>query len=166
MSRWLRRLEEIAPSTTAPPPAVQNVQNVQKGGTPRAQTAPAPSFERIERSERADVWTPEDWRVYYLERAAIREFDGLLPRQEADRRAWRETANRWWHEHGSRSAPGICCGCGKPVSLADAIPLPHEQRVCDANCMAAFGRRWLREAAEALARFGIPAPSGYGPADK
>jgi len=46
-----------------------------------------------------------------------------------------------------------------------AIPLPHEQRVHNADCMAAFGRRWLKEAAEALARFGIPAPLGYGPDD-
>src|SRR5262249_14858934 len=95
---------------------------------------------------RSAAWSPEDWRVYYLERAAIREYDGLLPRAEADRRAWRETANRWWHQHGSRSPPGICCGCGKPVSLADAIPLPHEQRVHNADCMTAFGRRWLKEA--------------------
>jgi hypothetical protein len=38
-----------------------------------------------------------------------------------------------------------------------------EQRVHDADCMAAFGRRWLNEAAEALARFGIPTPPGYAP---
>jgi hypothetical protein len=123
---------------------------------PSAHRSPAPS-------SASDAWTPEDWRTYYLERAAIREYDGLLPRAEADRRAWRETANRWWHTNGSRSAPGICCGCGKPVRLADAIPLPHEQRVCDADCMAAFGRKWLREAAEALAKFGIPTPPNYGP---
>jgi hypothetical protein len=121
-----------------------------------APRSPAPS-------PASTAWTAEEWRAYYLERAAIREFDGLLPRAEADRRAWRETANRWWHEHGSRSAPSLCCGCGKPVSLADAIPLPHEQHVHDADCMAAFGRRWLREAAEALAKFGIPAPPAYGP---
>jgi hypothetical protein len=109
------------------------------------------------------TWTAEDWRVYYLERAAIREYDGGLTRAEADRRAWRETANRWWHEHGSRSAPNICCGCGKPVSGADAIPLPHDQRVHNADCMSQFGRRWLNEAAEALAKFGIPTPPSYGP---
>ena len=166
MSRWLRRLEEIVPSPATPSRTVQNVQNVQKRGTPAVQTAPAPSFERIERSERVGGWTAEDWRVYYLERAAIREYDGQLPRLEADGRAWRETANRWWHEHGPRSAPGMCCGFGKPVSLGDAIPLPHEQRVHDADCMAAFGRRWLKEAAVALAGFGIPAPTGYRPDDK
>ena len=89
------------------------------------------SFSYASRTNSADShpvggWTAEDWRIYYLERAAIREYDGHLSRQEADRRAWRETANRWWHEHGSRSAPGLCAGCGRPVALADAIPLPHE----------------------------------------
>jgi hypothetical protein len=121
-----------------------------------APRSPAPS-------PASTTWTAEDWRTYYLERAAIRELDGHLSRAEADRRAWRETANRYWHQHGSRSAPSVCCGCGKPVSLAGAIPLPHDQRVHDADCMAAFGRRWLKEAAEALAKFGIPAPPAYGP---
>jgi hypothetical protein len=116
-----------------------------------------------ENEPRPVSWSADDWRLYYLERAAIREYDGHLSREEADRRAWRETANRWWHEHGSRSAQGVCCGCGKPVSIKDAIPLPHDQRVHDADCMAAFGRKWLKEAAEALARFGIPAPHGYEP---
>jgi hypothetical protein len=118
---------------------------------------------RANSANSANRWTPEDWRVYYLERAAIREYDGGLTRAEADRRAWRETANRWWHEHGFRAPTGICCGCAKPVSLAEAIPLPHEQRAHNADCVAAFGRRWLKEAAEALAQFGIPAPQGYSP---
>jgi hypothetical protein len=49
------------------------------------------------------------------------------------------------------------------VGVKDAIPLPHDQRVHDADCMAAFGRRWLKDAAEALSQFGIPAPTDYAP---
>jgi Toprim domain len=49
------------------------------------------------------------------------------------------------------------------ASITEAIPLPHEQQAHDADCVAAFGRRWLREAAEVLARFGIPAPPVYEP---
>jgi len=41
------------------------------------------------------------------------------------------------------------------------IPLPHEPSVHHADCMA-FARQWLKEAAEALARFGIPTAAGYG----
>ena len=165
MSRWLRRLEEIAPPPTIPPPSVQNVQNVQKGRTSEARAAPTLSFERIERSERDGAWKAEDWRTYYLERASIREYDGGLTRAEADKRAWRETANRWWHRHGFRAAPGTCIGCGRPASAAAAFPLPHGQRAHDADCVAAFGRRWLSEAAGALAKMGTQTPAGYGPDD-
>src|SRR5579864_8067540 len=98
-----------------------------ESGVPLPETPAGHFFERISTApprQSAPPWSAEDWRVYFLERAAIREFDGHLSREEADRRARRETANRWWHEHGSRSAPNICCGCDKPVSVADAMPLP------------------------------------------
>jgi hypothetical protein len=49
------------------------------------------------------------------------------------------------------------------VANADSIPLPHNQRVHDSNCMVLFGRRWLAEAALALSDMGIPTPRGYLP---
>jgi hypothetical protein len=51
-----------------------------------------------------DGWSPEDWRVFFKERAAILEFDGGLPRAEAEARAFagrhgigREKPRPWWH---------------------------------------------------------------------
>jgi hypothetical protein len=108
-------------------------------------------------------WSAADWRDYYLERAGIRQFDGCYPREVADRLAWRETANRWWHERGSRVAAPACAGCGVIVASADSIPLPHGQRVHSADCLVLFGRRWLAEAAQALAAMGIPTPQGVLP---
>ena len=108
-------------------------------------------------------WSASDWRDYYLERAGIRQFDGCYPREIADRLAWRETANRWWHEHGSRVAAPSCAGCGVIIASADSIPLPHGQRFHDADCMVLFGRRWLAEAAAALEGMGIPTPREYLP---
>ena len=35
-----------------------------------------------------DGWSPEDWQVFFDERAAILEFDGGLPRAEAEARAF------------------------------------------------------------------------------
>ena len=60
-------------------------------------------------------------------------------------------------------ASGLCCGCGKLVSLDDAIPLPHDQRIHVAHGMAVFGRlgsreppkHWLSSASVAA----VPAPS-------
>ena len=35
-----------------------------------------------------DGWSPDDWQVFFDERAAILEFDGGLPRAEAEARAF------------------------------------------------------------------------------
>ena len=35
-----------------------------------------------------DGWSPEDWQVFFDERAGIAEFDGGLPRAEAEARAF------------------------------------------------------------------------------
>ncbi len=45
------------------------------------------------------------WGEYLLERAAVMEADGELPRAEADRRAWRELLARYPHA-GAYFAPG------------------------------------------------------------
>jgi hypothetical protein len=66
---------------------------------------------------------------------------------------------------GTRSPPNVCAGCCKPVSRSDGIPLPHDQRVHDADCMIRFGRCWLKEAAAALAEMGIAVPDGIMPED-
>jgi len=65
-----------------------------------------------------------------------------------------------------RSRPwrsGLCCGCGKLVSLDDAIPFPRDQRILVAHGMAVFGRlgsreppkHWLSSASVAA----VPGPS-------
>jgi hypothetical protein len=113
----------------------------------------------------AQPWDAEDWRIYFQERAAIREYDANVSREIAERRAWRETANRWWFELGTRFPANVCAGCERPVSTSDGIPLLYDQRVHDADCVIRFGRRWISEAAVALAAMGIPAPNGIMPED-
>src|SRR5215831_16063267 len=39
---------------------------------------------------RADGWSAEDWQAYFNERAAIAEFDGGLPRLEAEAQSFSE----------------------------------------------------------------------------
>jgi hypothetical protein len=136
-------VENLVPNSVPAPMAA---------GTALGQTSPA-----------SPAWSAEDWKAYYLERAGIRQFDGCYPREVADRLAWRETANRWWHEHGSRVEAPLCAGCLLPVAGADSIPLPHGQKIHNADCMTLFGNRWLEEAKRALAGMGIPTPRGYLP---
>jgi hypothetical protein len=42
-----------------------------------------------------DGWTAEDWRVFFDEQAGIAEFDGGLPRPEAEARAFACCLVQW-----------------------------------------------------------------------
>ena len=40
-------------------------------------------------------WTAEDWRAYFEERAAVREYDGGRSRAEAERGAFEDAIDQW-----------------------------------------------------------------------
>jgi hypothetical protein len=56
-------------------------------------------------------WSAEDWQVFFAERAGVLEFDGGLPRPEADARAFARCVEEWLNRNPARSAPGRCLGC-------------------------------------------------------
>jgi hypothetical protein len=104
-----------------------------------------------------------DLRDRYEERAAICEFDGGRDRARAEARAWKEVANIWHRQHGTRTSGDLCAGCGEALGdEADVLLLPHGERAHADDgytCIRAYGRRWKSEAAAALAALGIPSPS-------
>ena len=59
-----------------------------------------------------DGWSPEDWQVFFDERAAIAEFDGGLPRAEAEARAFACCVTEWLNRNPTPSTPGRCLACG------------------------------------------------------
>ena len=59
-----------------------------------------------------DAWSAEDWQAFFEERAAIFEFDGGLPRPQADARAFACCVAEWLNCHPTPSMPGRCLGCG------------------------------------------------------
>jgi len=59
-----------------------------------------------------DGWSPEDWQVFFDERAGIAEFDGGLPRAEAEARAFACCVAEWLNHNPTPSVPGRCLGCG------------------------------------------------------
>ena len=63
-----------------------------------------------------DGWSPEDWQVFFDERAAILEFDGRVPRAEAEARAFACCLTEWINRNPTPSPPGRCqaCGGGEP----------------------------------------------------
>jgi hypothetical protein len=59
-----------------------------------------------------DGWSPEDWQVFFDERAAILEFDGRVPRSEAELRAFAYCLTEWINRNPTPSPPGRCQACG------------------------------------------------------
>ena len=60
-----------------------------------------------------DGWSAEDWQAFFDERAGIAEFDGGLPRAEAEARAFACCVAEWLNRNPVRSPPGRCLGCGE-----------------------------------------------------
>ena len=60
----------------------------------------------------ADGWSAEDWQVFFDERAGISEFDGGLPRPEAEASAFACCVVEWLNRNPVRSPPGRCLACG------------------------------------------------------
>ena len=71
-----------------------------------------------------DGWSAEDWQVYFYERAGIAEFDGGLPRREAEAQAFECCVVEWLNRHPVRSPPGRCHGCGGTEDAYDKL-LPY-----------------------------------------
>lgn len=103
----------------------------------------------------------EDWRELYDERAAILEYDALLPRAVAEQQAFEATVIRWMNTIPAENLGGGCCSkCQKPVGKIgqDAVPvlagggghiwLHH-------GCHTEWMKMRRREAVDALKAVGI-----------
>lgn len=71
-----------------------------------------------------DGWSAEDWQAHFAERAGIAEFDGGLPRPDAETLAFKCCVVEWLNRNFERSPPGRCLACGGGDSAHDAL-LPH-----------------------------------------
>jgi hypothetical protein len=106
-----------------------------------------------------DGWSAEDWRVFYDERAGIAEFDGGLPRAEAEARAFACCLAEWLNRNFVPSPPGRCLRCGSSDHRLDPI-LPYGMESTGhvwlhSRCWPAWHAGRKAEAATALARVGI-----------
>lgn len=106
-----------------------------------------------------DGWSAEDWLLFFEERAAIAEFDGGLPRTEADAQAVACCIVEWLNRNPTPSAPSRCAWCGQAQSR-DAVVLPYGTELgthiwLHAECWPAWQDTRRSQAREALARMGI-----------
>jgi hypothetical protein len=84
-----------------------------------------------------DGWSPEDWQVFFDERAGIAEFDGGSPRAKAEAHAFARCVTEWLNRNPTPSAPGRCLGCGGGERPCDPLlPFGADTR----------GHSWLHRA--------------------
>ena len=89
--------DELVLEATAPPPT----------GVLDLLSSHKPDILALLRDAR-DGWSAEDWRVFFDERAGIAEFDGSLPRAEAEAHAFECCVIEWLNRHPCPSTPTRC----------------------------------------------------------
>lgn len=102
----------------------------------------------------------EDWRAFFDERAAIAEFDGGLPRNQAEARAFACCVVEWLNRNPACSMPGHCLGCGEADHGQDPL-LPFGIEATGhawlhSRCWPAWHASRKAEAVAALSAFEIP----------
>ena len=143
----------VLEAPAVPPPALLDLLSRHKAGVMA-----------LLRRRNDDGWSAEDWNVFFDERAGMAEFDGGLPREEAEARAFACCVVEWLNRNPARSTPGRCLGCGGGNHAHDPL-LPFGIETTGhawlhSRCWPAWyaGRR--AEAVAKLAAMGIGASVG------
>jgi hypothetical protein len=59
-------------------------------------------YDPVDNDAAGHCWSGEDWRAFFDERAAIAEFDGGLPREQAEARAFTYCVAEWLNRNPPR----------------------------------------------------------------
>ena len=76
--------------------------------------------------ETGDPWDREDYTAYFDERAAIRQFDGGAPVEEAETGALEDVAAQWLHHNPPQAGDAhVCAHCQHPLGRVgnDGVPV-------------------------------------------
>jgi hypothetical protein len=68
-----------------------------------------------------NIWSGEDWRAFFDERAGVAEFEDGLSRADAEAHALTCCVAEWLNHHPPRSVPGRCHGCGEGEHAGDPL---------------------------------------------
>jgi hypothetical protein len=108
-----------------------------------------------------DGWSAEDWQAYFDERAGIIEFDGGLPRAEAEAQAFACCVVEWLNRNPVYSPPSRCIACGgRGHTYDNLLPYGTEQTGhawLHSHCWEAWHSRRKAEAVSVLSAFGMQA---------
>ena len=112
-----------------------------------------------------DGWSADDWQAFFRERAGIAEFNGDLPRIEADARAFECCLAEWIIRNPVDPLAGSCFGCGEadhqhnpmlPFGMGDT-----GQVWLHSHCQPAWYASRKAKAVASLAAMGIVAPTDF-----
>ena len=104
-------------------------------------------------------WSADDWLAFFDERAGVAEFDGGLPRAEAERQAFEACIVEWLNRSFAPSDPAAgCAACGGPETAREPL-LPCGGGVAHvwlhSGCWGVWMDRRRAEAIAALAGHGV-----------
>jgi hypothetical protein len=105
-----------------------------------------------------DGWSAEDWRLFFEERAAVTEYDGGLPRKNAEAQAFECCVVKWLDLNPTPSARGHCAWCGQSESHDAVVPYGTEPGThiwLHRECWSEWQKMRRSQAKEALTRIGI-----------
>ena len=109
----------------------------------------------------SDVWNLNDWVAYFDERAGIAEFDGGMPRDEAEAAAYEACLVEWQNLNPAASSlADRCAQCGGSDTPGDIL-LPYgvaTQAWLHSNCWPDWVLKRRAEAEAALEMLGIKRP--------
>jgi hypothetical protein len=112
-----------------------------------------------------DGWSAEDWQVFFEERAGIAEFDGDLPRVEAEARAFACCVIEWLNRNFVHSPPGRCLACGGGDHAHDPLLQhgiePTRHAWLHSRCWPEWNAGRKTDAVAALAAMGIASPAEF-----
>jgi hypothetical protein len=113
-------------------------------------------------------WSPEDWQIFFNERAGIDEFDGGLQRTEAESRAYECCVIELLNRNPTPSPAGRCVWCGG-LETQDAVVLPYGSEPgshawLHAECWGPWQVARRAEAVKSLTLMGLSPPPIDSPA--
>ncbi len=111
--------------------------------------------------EHSGVWTAEDWRFMYDERAGVAQYDQRITRVDAEALAFECCVVEWLDRNRVASTAGHCLWCGHPGgpgrillrfgTVAKSRVWLHDE------CRSRWPKHRRKQAVEALAAMGIHA---------
>ena len=89
-----------------------------------------------------DGWSGEDWQAFFDERAGIAEFDGGLPRDQAEARAFACCVAEWLNRNPVRSPPGRCLAAARRARPRSAAAVRRRDRPAMPGCILSCWSAW------------------------